>query len=508
MNQKNQPTIKEVRTRAEDKSALKLYIHNSGYQELTIEVTDKVRELVENKNLFDHGKNEILLAAFDPSDRLLTTFPTTLSPGSPYFGENKYSSVQCISFENARPILEEIDEDERFYFGQFPSGFANDPFDGFGLIYPLRFIVEAIEEFTNVDEIRMCGDDATSINAQVFRFPTKEYEVVRKTVGRTHRAAVAFANQEKRTYLKSELVSPNIEGDNGKPTFRRTTADLKAILGDAINARGRKSTSKSSNESAAVRVVKSAAKELISDSPDEIYELNREIELVTLEDVIAKFEAKLSNTGLTEGSWQRFLSNNPFILRLAFGLPAIIFREQMPVGGWDVDNKGGKLADFVMKSGALGNLAIVEIKRPKSPLLGKKTYRGGIHAPSVGISGAVTQVIDQRYQLQKHLTMLLGNSQNTTAASYAVQCIVIAGISPTEEDKQKSFELYRNNLSSVVVITFDELLAKLKALHEFLVEHPRPEQVNEDVPEEEEFEDLEDDKYLEDDEYLEDEEDE
>lgn len=73
---------------------------------------------------------------------------------------------------------------------------------------------------------------------------------------------------------------------------------------------------------------------------------------------------------------------------------------------------------------------------------------------------------------------------------------MIAGISPTEEDKQKSFELYRNNLSSVVVITFDELLAKLKALHEFLLEHPRPEQEDEGVPEEE-FEDLEEDEDIE-----------
>lgn len=409
MNQKKSPTVKEVRTRAEDKSKLKLYIQDNDYQELTVAVTDAVRDLTENKNLFDYEKNEILLATFDPSDGLLTTYPTTLLPGSSYFGENKYGSVQRISFENAKPILEALDEDEKFHFHfrQFPSGFAHDPFDGFGLIYPLRFIVEAIEEFTDVDEIRMCRDNATSINARVFRFPTTEYDVARKTVGRAHRAAVAFANQEKRTYLRSELVTPNIQEDDGKPTFRRTTADLKVILGDAINTRGRKSASRSSNESAAVRVVKSAAKELITDSPDEIYELNREIELVTLEDVIAKFEAKLADTSLTEGSWQRFLSNNPFILRLAFGLPAIIFREQMPVGGWDVDNKGGKLADFVMKSGALGNLAIVEIKRPKSTLLGKKTYRGGVHAPSVGISGAVTQVIDQRYQLQKHLTCCL-----------------------------------------------------------------------------------------------------
>ncbi|MEN5300248.1 Shedu immune nuclease family protein [Brucella sp. TWI559] len=482
MNQSKELNIKLVTTRTEDKSSLKLYIQDNGYQELTIAVTDEVRDFVDESELFDYGENEILLATFDPSDCLLTTFPTNLQPGNPYFGVKKYLSVRRISFENAKPIIEELDDDGRYrlHFRQFPSGFASNFFDGFGLIYPLRFIIEAIEEFTDVDEIRMCADGDASINSHVFRLPINLYDLARKTVDRTHRAAVAFANEEKRIYLRSELVLPHIQGDGGKSTFRRTTGDLKVILGSAIRATGRKSASRTSNESAAVRLVRSAAKELINDQPNEIYELNRQIELVTLEDVIAKFEEKLNNVSLTETSWQRFFSNNPFILRLAFGLPAIIFREQMPVGGWDVDNKGGKLADFVMKSGALGNLTIVEIKRPSSVLLSNNPYRGGVYAPSVSISGAVTQVIDQRYLLQKHLTILLGSSQNTTAASYAVQCIVIAGITPTELDKQKSFELYRNNLSSVVVITFDELLAKLKALHEFLLEHPRTETLEED----------------------------
>jgi hypothetical protein len=37
---------------------------------------------------------------------------------------------------------------------------------------------------------------------------------------------------------------------------------------------------------------------------------------------------------------------------------------------------------------------------------------------------------------------------------------------------QQSFELFRGNQREVVVITFDELLGKLKALHEFLSTKP------------------------------------
>ncbi|KQQ61148.1 hypothetical protein ASF69_01620 [Rhizobium sp. Leaf311] len=471
-----EPTVKQVQVRTEDGSAISLYQYGDGRQVLKIKVTDKVRKHVfdqENSHVFQSGTHEILLAEYEPKHELLITYPTTLLPQSPYFGTDKYLLVQRISLERARPLWDH--EEDNSIVGslhrQFPSGFVCDPFDGFGLIFMLRFIVDAIEEITEVEEIRLCKDKTTSFSNGIFRLPISMYERMRKTLNRTHRAAVEFANEEKRAFLRSDLVLPYLPDHSGKPVFRRTKADLKAVLGSAINSPGRRSQTHPTNESAAVRVVKSSAKELIAENREEILELNREIELVTLEDVISKFEARLADRSLKEGSWQKFLSVNPFILRLAFGLPAVVFKEQMPVGGWDFDNKGGKLADFVMKSGAVGNLAIVEIKTPEAKLLGKTAYRGGIHAPSSGIAGAVTQVLDQRYLLQDHISQLLRNSQEE-AHTYAVGCIVIIGTTPTVESYKKSFELYRNNLNGVVVITFDELLDKLKALHAFLVEPP------------------------------------
>lgn len=139
------------------------------------------------------------------------------------------------------------------------------------------------------------------------------------------------------------------------------------------------------------------------------------------------------------------------------------------------------------------------IRTPKAKLLGKTEYRGGIHAPSAGISGAVTQVMDQRYLLQENLNSLLKNTKTETAYSYAIGCIVIIGKTPTAEAQRKSFELYRTNLRDVTVITFDELLAKLKALHAFLVEPPVEEVEEWDVADEDEF-DIDEDEDLEDDE--------
>ncbi len=112
MNQKTQPKIREIRIRAEDKSTLKLYIQDNGHQELTIAVTDEIRDFVNDEELFGFSQNEILLATFNPSDQLLTTYPTTLLHGSTRFGENKYTTVRRISFENAGPLLEDLEDEE------------------------------------------------------------------------------------------------------------------------------------------------------------------------------------------------------------------------------------------------------------------------------------------------------------------------------------------------------------------------------------------------------------
>ncbi|MFD1985492.1 hypothetical protein ACFSOZ_23660 [Mesorhizobium newzealandense] len=51
--------------------------------------------------------------------------------------------------------------------------------------------------------------------------------------------------------------------------------------------------------------------------------------------------------------------------------------------------------------------------------------------------------------------------------SYGIKGVVLAGTIPDTERK-RSFELYRNSLSGLSIITFDELLAKLKSLRKLL----------------------------------------
>ena len=109
-------------------------------------------------------------------------------------------------------------------------------------------------------------------------------------------------------------------------------------------------------------------------------------------------------------------------------------------------------------------------------LLNLKEYRKGVYGPHKDLNNAITQALDQCYQLQSELPTLKYNSRQYDLESYNIRCIVIAGRTPSnEEDKKKSLERFRNNLRSVTIVTYDEILESLKTLHRFLSNEDSPE---------------------------------
>ncbi|MDB5398837.1 MAG: hypothetical protein JWQ55_855 [Rhodopila sp.] len=195
--------------------------------------------------------------------------------------------------------------------------------------------------------------------------------------------------------------------------------------------------------------------------------LSQEIEVVSLEGLIERLSQRFKKK-LREAEWQTFFVENPFVLRLAFGLPVMMLGGQISVGGRRFGGSGDKISDFAVKAAASGNLALVEIKTPETPLLETSPYRGELYAPGRELSGAVNQVLEQRYNLQQNINNLKVTSRLYDVETYAVQCLVVAGRTPASPATLKSLELFRNGLKSVTIVTFDELLAKLEQLLEFL----------------------------------------
>ena len=215
------------------------------------------------------------------------------------------------------------------------------------------------------------------------------------------------------------------------------------------------------------RVFEKNVKAIAETKPEKLAKLQHDIELVTLEALIARYEEMITEK-LSERHWQDFLNENPFILSLAFGYPIIKVKDQAFVGGRKISGSGDKITDFLVKNRLTNNTAIIEIKTPQEKLLNVGTYRDGVYTPSTELSGSINQALDQKYRFEREIAQFKENSKIRDIETYSVHCCLIIGRMPSSDDKQKSFELFRRNSKSVDVIAFDELLVKLKQLRDFL----------------------------------------
>ena len=218
---------------------------------------------------------------------------------------------------------------------------------------------------------------------------------------------------------------------------------------------------------AVLEIVSRSTRSIAETSPERLTRLRADIELATLELLIVEFADMLGGE-FGERCWQDFFSGHPFILSLVFGHPVIKIHEQAHLGGRSISGPGETIADFLFANSLTDNTAIVEIKTPQTSLLNTAFYRTGVYGPSSELSSGVNQVLNQRYQLQRNILMLRGADLADDLESYAVHCCLIVGTMPAGRMQQRSFELFRQNSRDVEIVTFDELLAKLKQFHRSL----------------------------------------
>ncbi len=195
--------------------------------------------------------------------------------------------------------------------------------------------------------------------------------------------------------------------------------------------------------------------------------LNSVVGLTTLKSSYAIWESNKENGN--EEFWQTMLEEYSFVLSQVFAHPVVIVEGKAYVGGKSVTNKGGNLVDFLATNNISKNAVLIEIKTPKTPLLGTQ-YRGNVFPASREVSGAIVQVSNYKLSLQNEYFRLVQESP-FELKSFEPACVVIAGNFEREMDsdtKKKSFELFRSHLLGVSVITYDELFGKVKLLIDLL----------------------------------------
>ncbi|RCW23127.1 Shedu immune nuclease family protein [Marinilabilia salmonicolor] len=196
------------------------------------------------------------------------------------------------------------------------------------------------------------------------------------------------------------------------------------------------------------------------------------VDKIYLETIMDKFSKLMVKSVTTkeaidrlEKQWQKFFKQNSWLLAQLFYSPVTLFEDEAYVGGKEVTNKNGKLADFLYKN-EFDNVALIEIKTHLTPLMETSAYRGtDVYATSKDVNGGLSQVLNQRDNILKEFHGLRYKSKEDFEA-FNPHCLLLVGkYSDLNIDQCKSFELFRNSSKDVTIVTFDELEKKIQSLY-------------------------------------------
>lgn len=185
-----------------------------------------------------------------------------------------------------------------------------------------------------------------------------------------------------------------------------------------------------------------------------------------------------------EGLWQYYFEKNPWIFGYGLGY---IFLEglndkklEQVVQGHNVDNYGKRVDALMKTKGIISNLCFIEIKTHETQLLDSKPYRAGCWAPSKELVGAISQVQGTVASAVDSLSDKIslgdkfGNPTGEEIYNYQPKAYLVIGSmsefsteNGVNKDKLRSFEIFRKNVVSPEIITFDELYERAR----FIVLH-------------------------------------
>lgn len=402
-------------------------------------------------------------------------FPLDIREYADSYLEPKHDPIVRIVVEMNIETLPENQDEVEDVLRELPAGLHKDFRFGLGFPYEYRYIPDLIANVSGTHTIRFVSgfvDDETAQPPGEFVTDVVAYERWRRRLDRITAHFQKQARDDKDRYLKGALFDKTDPSKYTPPPPELRRNQLAALTRDGALAPEKLSRR---DRTAVLRTVTASVSAMVSEQPTAMLALNAEIERVTLQQLIGRFETLLDrNPG--EAAWQALFAQHAFILSLVFATTTIQVRADVYVGGQRLSRNGGKLGDFLYQAGSTGNLALIEIKHPGTPLLStaRDGFRTDVYAPHKQLVAAVTQVLDQRFHLHKDIDRLKSDSERPDIHANAIQCAVIAGRTPEGMGRRRSFDLYRHSLSNVTVLTFDELLGRLTEIERALSLDCRP----------------------------------
>jgi hypothetical protein len=395
-----------------------------------------------------------------PSESRLTIFPTDTRPWSNSFLASKYSQIATLVL----PVHVDSDPDISSVLEELPSGFTKDYEYGLGLARECDALIDLIEEYTSCSEMRFVASGDPSIDGPTFRISFSRFDAIRAEFARIKSRGDLGIRRAKETYVHNDLAK-TLSLDPRQLSLGRLpiTKWLTGVAAGAV-------TLSDAEQDELLTVTPAGIAEMASKVPAKIARLQRDVEVANLDQLIASYEQAL-DIAHDENWWQLFFEANVFVLQLLFGGPTMFVGAQVRVGEGDNAAKGKKIADYLLKNPMTNNACLVEIKRPNTTLLKRSPYRQGVFGVHSEIGEAVTQVLDQALQLTQHEADTRARTGDSSWVATAPRCFVVVGRALELEtgEKRRSFDLYREHLSGVRLVTYDEILQQLITLREYLV---------------------------------------
>lgn len=192
------------------------------------------------------------------------------------------------------------------------------------------------------------------------------------------------------------------------------------------------------------------------------------------EAVVVEFEESLATHADDEAYWQQFFEANPWILQYVFAAPVFYIDGETYVGGKSSrgrNGSGGVATDFLLGDESTKSFAVVDIKTPGSNLVGS-IYRGDrgsgqtneIYSMHKDLSGGLVQVRTQMSTAVEHFQSVLGASHESLNRVHPKGVLIIGRLDTLEQKERESFNHFRHGLYSLTVITYDEVLRRLKVV--------------------------------------------
>ena len=412
--------------------------------------------------------DKVKLLEINGRDHLLTMIPIKTRITSEHVLRPKYNQVRRITFQDENLVglerMPSTQDEAVMLLDDLPTCFVKDYDYGLGFVGAHRYVIDAIEELSGCTELRIMDDDlpVSVVENNTFSISRKDFEEIRKSNEKIARTSGTAAQAVKKavTYnsLAEKLGQPLRFVPTGRSPLRREITNL-TLRNDRPLSQDEQDT--------VLDIIKQNVPSIAKRNADKLAKLQRDIDLVTLDDLIEKY-GNMIDKKLREDRWQQFLSDNSFILSLAFGHPIIKIRSQASVGGRKVSGVGDKVTDFLVKNRMTNNAVIIEIKKPDTKLFGRTEVSRGVYPPDRDLVGAINQALDQKNRFEQEILQFKAKNHLYDVESHAVHCCLIIGKLPNDDDRLRSFELFRGNSKDVQITTFDELLEKLKDLREFL----------------------------------------